>query len=95
MISRLLETTNVSLTTAAAAVTAPGDLAWKTTSIVAGCRSGGAFVEWERQAASDSTYSSTCLDSKEAINISVNPSQTPFYAKVASGTGTLEVEWWG
>lgn len=93
--SRLLATTNVSLTTSAAAVTAPTTLGAKTVAVVAGARSSGAWVEWVRQAASDSTYSATCPDFKEALDISVNPGQTPFYAKVASGTATLEVEWWG
>ncbi len=95
MLSQLLVTTEVSLTTSTKAVTAPTTMAHKSVSVVVGCRSGGAWVEWLRQAASGSTVNSPCLDSKESLDLSVNPGQTPFYAKMASGTGTLVVEWWG
>lgn len=94
-LSRLLATTNVSLTTAAAAVTAPTSLTAKVTGIVVGAVSGGAFVAWLRQAASDSTYSATCLASKEYIDLTCSAGATVFYGKLASGTATLEVEWWG
>ena len=94
-LSRLLDVTNVSLTTSGAAVTAPADLEMKIGGVIAGARSGGAFVEWERGAAIDATYFATCLDSKEAIDLACNKKSTPFYAKVGSGTATLEVEWWG
>ena len=94
-LSRLLATTNVSLTTSAAAVTAPTDLTAKAVCVVVGARSSGAWVEWVRQAGASSTYSATCPDFKEAIDLLVSAGATPFYAKVASGTATLEVEWWG
>ena len=91
----LIETTNVSLTTAAAAVTAPADMNCTATYAVCGAVSSGAFVTWRRQKASDSTYSALCHDSKTSINVLANNGQTPFFAKVPSGTATLEVEWWG
>lgn len=95
MISKLLATTNVSLSTVAAAVTAPTDLLWKTVGITVSAESSGSLVKWERQAASDSTYSSMCLDAKEFIPIATGAGQTIFYAKLSASTATLDVEWWG
>jgi hypothetical protein len=65
--------------------------------VVAGARNaaGDAFVEWQRSNASDATYWATCDKAKEAVNVACNQGATPFYAKVGSGTATLEVEWWG
>ena len=94
-LTRLLDTTNVSLSTAAAAVTAPATLDFSTAAVVVAAESGGYLVEWERQKTASSTYSAFCDAAKEAIPIKANPSQTIFYAKVSSGTATLDVEWWG
>lgn len=90
-----LGVTHVSLTTAAAAVTAAPSMATTSKSMVLGCRSGGVFVEWQRQQLSDSALSVTCLDSKESIELEARPGETKFYAFVNSGTGTLEIEWLG
>ena len=90
----LLETTNVPLDTDAIAVTAPTGIE-KVKNIVLSAESGGSLVVWERQKAVDSTYSKFVPASETSIEISLNPGQTPFFAKVTSGTATLDVEWWG
>lgn len=91
----LLGTTEVSLTTDAAAVTAPAMDSYATT-VVAGCRSAaGAWIEWIRLKAAASATSTPCINSKESVECMAHSGQTVFYAKVAADTGTLHVEWWG
>ena len=94
-LSRLLATTNVDLSTSAAAVTAPAALDWATDSVVVSAEASGSHIVWERQVASDSSLSKMCAAGETSLNIKANPSQTIFYAKLSSGTGTLDVEWWG
>ena len=95
MISKLLDTTNVSLTTAATAVTAPADLKWATVDVVLSAESGGSLVAWERQPEETSVDSKFCSAIESSLSIRANPGQTIFWAKMASGTATLDVEWWG
>lgn len=93
-LSRLLATTNIPLTTSPKAVTAPDGMP-KSTGVLVGCvDSSGEWVKWDRQAASGSTYSATCLAGKEGLPIGVSGGKTPFYAKMPLGAGTLQVEWW-
>lgn len=95
MLSRLLATTNHPLTTSPSAITAPSDLEGKTVAIIACCTESNTFKAWRRQAAADSAASTLCLEGKEPLGLSVSAGKTPFFAKTAFGTGTLEVEWWG
>jgi len=95
MLGKLLATTNVSLSTTAAAVTAPTDLTFKASTVVLSAESGGDLVVWERQVASDSAVSKFCSASESSLEMSVNPGQTIFYAKLTASTATLDVEWWG
>lgn len=88
-------TTNVALTTDFTPITVPeafpADVLY---GVVMGCTSSGIFINWLRANSSDSTEPVTCRDGKEGYEISARKGSTIFYAKVASGTGTLELEWW-
>lgn len=96
-ISDLLATTQVSLSTTPAAVTAPADMPRKCTEVTLACWDEGEekFVKWERQPASDSSYSKMVPAYETSLPFNANPGQTLFYAKVSSGTARLDVEWWG
>lgn len=95
MLSKLLGTSNVSLTTTPAAVTVPSTLGSKCVAVVMSAETGGSLVVWERMVASDSSATKFCPATEISLEITANPGQTIFYADVTADTATLDVEWWG
>ncbi|MCG8618559.1 MAG: hypothetical protein MI802_20255 [Desulfobacterales bacterium] len=90
-----LDNMTVPLTTSAAQVTVPADLSQDSSLITIGCRSAGAFVEWEmipngKSGADGETYP----NEKKFIPMEIKPGKELFQARVASGTGTLEIGFW-